>query len=43
MQGSHNSDVAKMVAAMRGDEYSEEAHKDWLKKHKALVLNPWGR
>jgi len=36
----HNSDVANIVAAMRGDEYSEEAHKNWLKKHQSLVLNP---
>lgn len=37
----HHGDVASVVAAMRGDDYSIQAHKDWVRRNARLVRNPW--
>jgi hypothetical protein len=36
-QKAHHAHVTRVVAAMRGDNYSLAAHKDWRKRHTSLL------
>jgi hypothetical protein len=41
MGAPRHVDIANIVEAMRGDDYSVEAHKVWVSSHQALVSAPW--